>query len=135
MTCAGYCSADDNCKSVFVDESGVCKPVGHREKLVRASRKNKKAIQVWSKKEENPISTKLLTPHFMILGREIEDYSLDGKKSPPLTYRQVLSGYYYRPYVFDEQQMKLNIIKEQKSRTLGISLEYSPIEEVKENLE
>ena len=34
-----------------------------------------------------------------------------------------------------EAQMKLNAIKEQNSRTFGISLEYSPIEEVKENLE
>ena len=37
----------------------------------------------------------------------------------------------------EDSQMKLNLIKDAKhnSRTLGISLEYSPIAEVKENLE
>ena len=31
--------------------------------------------------------------------------------------------------------MHLNIVREQKSRHIGISLEYSPIEEVREGLE
>ena len=54
-----------------------------------------------------------LVPHFLVIGDDIEDFTLDKERSPAITtYPDWPISGKFRPYLFDEQAMALTIMDE-----------------------